>query len=124
MKQLPLRGTVNYERRQPEMAKFRPAPITEPNDARNAERSMNQGVVRPSNPQQLQKAEPFCKSLSGEETNKPFCWKRSQYRRKEANIVGKEAKRRKQWQVFRFFVFYWAYRLYQEWYNGENQSEW
>ena len=22
------------------------------------------------------------------------------------------------------FVFYWAYRLYQEWYNGEKQSEW
>ena len=61
--------------------------------------------------QQLQEAEPFRKSVSGEETNKPFCWKRSQYRRK-------------QWQQLRLFVFYWAYRLYQEWYNGENQSEW
>ena len=43
-----LRGTVNYKRRQPEMAKFQPASTTKPKNARNAERSMNQEVVRPS----------------------------------------------------------------------------
>ena len=42
--------------------------------------------------QQLQKAEPFRKSVSGEETNKPFCWRKSHYRRK-------------QWQYLRLFVF-------------------
>ena len=48
MKQFPLRGTVNYERRQPEKAKFQPASITKPKNVRNAERGMNQGVARPS----------------------------------------------------------------------------
>ena len=35
--------------------------------------------------QQLQEAEAFRKSMSGEETNKPFCWKRSHYRRKQCS---------------------------------------
>ena len=48
MKQFPLRGTVNYERRQREMSKFQPALTTKPKNVRNAERGMNQGVVRPS----------------------------------------------------------------------------
>ena len=48
MKQFPLPGTVNYERGQPEMAKFQPASTTKPKNARNAERGMNQGGVRPS----------------------------------------------------------------------------
>ena len=47
-KQFHLRGRVNYERRQPEMAKFQPASTTKPKNVRNAERGMNQGVVRPS----------------------------------------------------------------------------
>ena len=48
MKQFDLRGTVNYERRQLEMAKFQPASTTKPKNVRNTERGMNQGVVRPS----------------------------------------------------------------------------
>ena len=48
MKRFLLRGTINYDRRQPEIAKFQPASTTKPKNARNAERSMNQGVVWPS----------------------------------------------------------------------------
>ena len=46
VKQFTLRGTVNYERRQPEMTKFQPASTTKPKIARNAERVMNQKFVR------------------------------------------------------------------------------
>ena len=59
MKPFPLRGTVNYERKQPEVA----------NEARSKELpGLRQNV------QKLQEAEPLCKSVSGEETNESFCW--------------------------------------------------
>ena len=42
-----LRGTISCERRQRKMANFQPTSITS-KDARNAERCMDKGVVRPS----------------------------------------------------------------------------
>ena len=48
MKQFHLCGTVNYGREQLGMATFLPAFTTKPKNAQNAERGMNQGLVRPS----------------------------------------------------------------------------
>ena len=47
MKQFHLPGMVNNGREQPEIAKFLQTSTTKRKTAQNAERSMNQGVVRP-----------------------------------------------------------------------------